>query len=115
MVTDKAKLQMRRTRVSARQHVRCRQSPLPLGMSACRGGNAVVAVVVLNHCCCRHTVLEQHATLLERDEKDNGEGALAHHGGDNPLVGRHGALSAQSWVCSPSRRHRVSRSRLEHP
>jgi hypothetical protein len=45
----------------------------------------VVAVVVLNHCCCRHTVLEQHATLLERDEKDNGEGALAQHGGDNPL------------------------------
>jgi hypothetical protein len=52
--------------------------------------------------CCRHHLssspvseldaLEDLAHLLERDEEHNGEGPLAHHGGDEPLVQRHGSL-----------------------
>ncbi|RLM61049.1 hypothetical protein C2845_PM14G17090 [Panicum miliaceum] len=36
--------------------------------------------------------LEDLAHLLERDEEHDGEGALAHHGGDEPLVQGHGPL-----------------------
>jgi hypothetical protein len=60
-----------------------------------------LAIVVIAGCTVLELdALEDLAHLLERDEEHDGEGALPHHGGDEALVQRHGALGVHGLECA---------------